>query len=233
MNFGWDINVDGPNGLDTATHEIGHTLGFQHEHQNPNAGITWNRPTVYDYFARTQIPPWSHQMTDFNVLNKLDPHTVEGTKWDPNSIMEYAFAAGLIAQPEQYRNGLRPEPGLSPGDVEIVKQFYPDVPAAAIFPELRPYESQKLALAPGEQKDFNILPTETRDYDIQTFGKSDAVMVLFEEENRKHRYVAGDDDSGHERNANLKVRLVRGRKYQLRVRLYFRESVGDTGVMIW
>ena len=38
MNFGWDITVPGPNGLDTAIHEIGHALGFHHEHQNPPRG---------------------------------------------------------------------------------------------------------------------------------------------------------------------------------------------------
>jgi hypothetical protein len=34
MNFGWDIAAD----PDTCRHEIGHTLGLPHEHQNPNAG---------------------------------------------------------------------------------------------------------------------------------------------------------------------------------------------------
>ena len=36
MNFGWNL-VHDPEGIDTAIHEIGHTLGFPHEHQNPNA----------------------------------------------------------------------------------------------------------------------------------------------------------------------------------------------------
>lgn len=31
MNIGWNLAAD----LDTGIHEIGHTLGFQHEHQNP------------------------------------------------------------------------------------------------------------------------------------------------------------------------------------------------------
>lgn len=34
MNFGWDITRD-PREIDTAIHEIGHSLGFPHEHQNP------------------------------------------------------------------------------------------------------------------------------------------------------------------------------------------------------
>ena len=48
MNLGW--NVTTPFGRDTALHEIGHTLGLKHEHQNPNSGIVWNEQAVYDYF---------------------------------------------------------------------------------------------------------------------------------------------------------------------------------------
>lgn len=46
MNFGWDLTRD-PSEIDTAIHEIGHTLGFPHEHQNPNAGIVWDEEAVY------------------------------------------------------------------------------------------------------------------------------------------------------------------------------------------
>ena len=41
MNFGWDLTKD-PRGVDVPVHEIGHTLGFPHEHQNPFSGIVWN-----------------------------------------------------------------------------------------------------------------------------------------------------------------------------------------------
>ena len=44
MNFGWNVATrDRHNGIDTILHEIGHTLGFPHEHQNPFAGIVWNK----------------------------------------------------------------------------------------------------------------------------------------------------------------------------------------------
>jgi hypothetical protein len=46
MNFGWNLTRQ-PTEIDTAIHEIGHTLGFPHEHQNPIAGIVWDEEAVY------------------------------------------------------------------------------------------------------------------------------------------------------------------------------------------
>ncbi|MEM7165329.1 MAG: matrixin family metalloprotease [Planctomycetota bacterium] len=232
MNFGWNIAVPGPNGLDTAVHEIGHALGFQHEHQNPNAGIVWNREAVYDHFARTQDPPWSRDQTDFNILDKIDTRTVDGSSWDPDSIMHYSFDRGLIREPERFRDGLTPRPGLSQADTDVVRRFYPADDGAAL-PELKPWHSKVLSLEPAEQKDFIVEPTETRNYDFRTFGQADTVMVLFEDDNGRFRYVQGDDDSGYDRNASFQVRLFRGRKYQLRIRLYFKYSSGSTAVLMW
>ncbi len=77
------------------------------------------------------------------------------------------------------------------------------------------------------------MPTETRDYDFRTFGGSDTVMVLFEEDAGDFRFVEGDDDSGFNRNAAFAVRLIKDHRYQLRIRLYFSFASGDTAVMMW
>ncbi|WP_265939207.1 M12 family metallopeptidase [Bacillus thuringiensis] len=45
MNFGWYITRN-PSEIDTAIHEIGHTLGFPHEHQNTKSGIEWDEEAV-------------------------------------------------------------------------------------------------------------------------------------------------------------------------------------------
>jgi len=230
MNFGWDLTAD-PRAVDTPVHEIGHTLGFPHEHQNPFAGIEWNEEAVYAYFGG---PPnnWPRDRTHYNVLRKLSAGEVQGSRWDPDSIMHYSFPAGLIDKPEQYRDGLRPKGGLSERDVTQARFFYPPLDEAS-YPRLEPRRSQELSLMPAEQKNFVIEPPETRDYTIQTFGRSDTVMVLFEDQNGDLKYVDGDDDSGTEGNAQINVRLYHGRRYVLRIRLYLNYATADTAVMIW
>jgi hypothetical protein len=59
------------------------------------------------------------------------------------------------------------------------------------------------------------------------------VIVLFEDVDGELRYVAGDDDSGEDRNALLRVKLFRGRTYVLRIRLYSSWESGETAVMHW
>ncbi|CAH2213850.1 M12 family metallopeptidase [Tepidibacter aestuarii] len=227
MNFGWDLTHD----EDTAMHEIGHTLGFPHEHQNPKAGIVWNEQAVYTELAS---PPnyWSPEKTYYNIIRKIDSDTIQGSKWDPNSIMHYPFGPGLIISPEQYKNGIYPKPGLSEHDKEWVRKFYPPLDDNDLE-ELPPFASSKLMLNPGEQKNFIIKPSETRKYNIATFGKSDSVIILLEKNDNGELYIAGDDDSGEDYNASMNLKLYRGKKYILRVRLYYRQRAGETAVMYW
>ncbi len=228
MNFGWNLAAAGE--VDTAIHEIGHALGFPHEHQNPNAGIVWNEEAVYQ--ALSGSPNfWSREKTHWNIIRKIAPDSVEGTPWDPDSVMHYPFGAGLIDQPAEYRSGLSPAPGLSEQDIAQVRFFYPG--EGATLTELEPLVSVPLSLSPGEQRDFLVRPSTSRDYQLATFGQSDTVIVLFEDIDGDHVYMEGDDDGGTAFNARMTVRLVKGRRYVLRVRLYYDYSGGDTAVMLW
>ncbi len=229
MNFGWSLTRSADE-IDTAIHEIGHALGFPHEHQNPNAGIVWDEEAVYRLLAQ---PPngWSRETTHYNILRKIPADTVQGSNWDPDSIMHYAFQPGLILEPERYRNGLTPAGSLSARDREWVRTFYP--PLRRRERELKLLRPEVLDQSPSRQTDLVIHPTATRRYTIQTFGISDTVMVLFEEIDGTPRYMAGDDDSGIARNAKLGVRMISGRKYVLRVRLSYNGGPGMSAVMMW
>ena len=229
MNFGWDLTTS--YGHDTALHEIGHALGFPHEHQNPNAGIQWDEEKVYAEFSG---PPnnWARDKIEWNVLRKLNPAEIGGSDWDPDSIMHYRFQAGLIVQPSKYQTqDLIPADGLSEVDIEEVMSFYP--PPENQLPELQVYESKQIQIRPGEQLDLVIRPTFSRTYTIQTFGSLDTVMVLFEERDGVSRYVDGDDDSGNSYNAKIESRLVVDRVYYLRIRLYYAQSQGEGALMMW
>src|SRR6476620_4123650 len=150
--YGCDLTT--PYGRGTALHELGHVRGMEHEHQNPFAGIKWHEQAVYDALAK---PPngWSHSETFHNILEKLSQQQVQGSTWDPDSIMEYEFEPGLIDEPEKYDvNGLTPPGTLSNADKEWARQWYP--PLKATLTKLQPFDAVATDLAAGQQVDFAI-----------------------------------------------------------------------------
>lgn len=226
MNFGWNISND----IDTAIHEIGHTIGMPHEHQNPFAGIVWNEDAVY---AALSAPPnnWDRETTFYNIIRKLPADEVEGSTHDPDSVMHYPFDAGLILEPAQFSNGITPAGGISAKDKEFVKKFYPLL-TPADTKNLNISQSQLINIKAGEQKNFVFKPPRSKKYIIETFGEMDMVMVLFEKTTNEEIYLAGDDDSGTDYNAKIEMRLIKGREYIIRVRLFYSGEEGSGSIMV-
>lgn len=233
MNFGWNIAVkDRHNGIDTALHEIGHTLGFPHEHQNPFAGIVWNKPAVY---ASLAAPPnsWSKSETDTNIINKIDKKEVNGSNWDPDSIMHYPFEKGLIKKPEEFfLNGLEPAGGLSAQDIKYALSFYPKQNASKDI-RITAMSSYAIDVDNCEQQNYIFTPEKTKTYTIQTIGQLDTVMVLNEKvKGGELKYLAGDDNSGTDGNALITTRLSKGKTYIIKVKVYYKKPKAETALMI-
>ena len=102
-------------------HEVGHLLGLVHEHQLPNAKISWNREVVYNSLTG---PPhfWTKQQVDLNMFQQYshDYFPVE-KEFDPQSIMMYSF-------PKEYNNDefkLGGGTDLSDKDKAFVQKLYP------------------------------------------------------------------------------------------------------------
>jgi hypothetical protein len=226
MNFGWDLRTEW--GRATALHEIGHTLGLEHEHQNPKAGIVWDEEAVYEAFR--QSDGWERPDTFHNILEKLDPSSVAGSQWDPTSIMHYPFEPGLIKAPRPYDvNGVPENVELSPNDIAWALRWYPPNPNASA---IAPLQVARLSREGGSQRDFLFEPEATREYQIQTLGVADCKIVIFEERDGEPRHFASEDDSGEPDNATIRAKMVEGRRYVIRVRVHYSAGSDDIGLVI-
>jgi len=192
----------------------------------------WNEEDVYTALAQ---PPnrWSRETTFHNIIRKIDADSVQGSNWDKDSAMHYRFEAGLIDAPKEYKTQpLVPAGGLSSRDRDWIRTFYPPL-SASMEPELSLLTTKVIDVPPGGQINAVLKPKATRYYNIQTFGRSDVVAVLFEHTISDDLYITADDDSAEERNALIRQRLLSGRTYVLRIRLYHANDSGETAVMWW
>jgi len=116
MNLGW---FDVP----TVMHEFGHTLGLVHEHQNPSGNkIQWDIEKVYKWASTTQ--GWDRDTTYTNIIEKYDSQQINGSEFDPDSIMLYFFPASLTLNNKGTEENLR----LSKYDVLYINSVYPNSP---------------------------------------------------------------------------------------------------------
>ena len=113
MNFGWfDVS--------TVIHEFCHALGMIHEHQNPyGTEIDWNKPKLYQWAMETQ--GWDEKQTDTQIIDKYNQNDINGSAFDPCSVMLYFYPADLTNNNVGTSQNLR----MSPVDMEWLANQYP------------------------------------------------------------------------------------------------------------
>jgi hypothetical protein len=120
MNLGW---FDVP----TTLHEFCHAIGMVHEHSNPfGSVILWNEPRVYKWAKRTQ--GWDKETTKSNIIERYKKNEINGSEFDPRSIMLYFFPGTLVDDPLTKKccgKGTNQNLMFSPFDVLFLNNIYP------------------------------------------------------------------------------------------------------------
>jgi hypothetical protein len=220
MNFGWLTPATGDDEYSrVVTHEFGHAIGCIHEHQNPVAGIPWDKPVVYAYY---EGPPnnWTKQEVDVNLFQRYSKTLTQFSAFDPTSIMEYPIAS-------QFTDGklvVGMNEVLSAMDKGFIGGQYPLEPAAGQELTVGGPPAQGSIGVHGEEDTYHLTVADPGTYIIETSGPTDVVMALFGPDDPTH-LVASDDDSGRDFNARI-VQTLQPGDYEVRIRHYSPSGTG-------
>jgi hypothetical protein len=167
------------------------------------------------------------------VLEKYTVDQVNGTAFDPDSIMLYFFpATWTVNGVATHENNV-----LSAMDQSFIasEKMYPqDAPTPDDATELSIKAKSRTRASIGrfgEEDLYRFTAPVEGDYVVDTRGPTDVVLKLFGPDNRT-ALIAEDDDSGMDYNARIGARLKAG-EYFAQVRHYNRQSgVGKYSIRV-
>lgn len=147
-----------------------------HEHQNPRGKpIQWNDQVVYKWAAETQ--GWDRETTKHNILEHYDITQINGSNFDPLSIMLYFFPPELTTNGQGTKQNLR----LSGEDVLWINKNYANgAPQTAeqFYQKVYNISLQKAIDLSGVVDEKIRSGTDPNSIDVKDFIKNGGMMSI-------------------------------------------------------
>lgn len=211
MNLGWLTPKSTEEELvQVVLHEFGHAIACIHEHQNPAAGIPWDREAVYAYYGRAPFG-WSREDVDLNIFEEYAVDKTQFTEFDPTSIMVYPIPQDLTIG--DFEVGWNSH--LSETDKTFIGTLYP-------FPDTEWHVLPGAGAlvdgvidAAGKDVRYRFEVGSPARFVLSTSGSTDVAMELFGPDSTE-RLIRKDQGSGLGGNAKI-VEFLNEGVYYVRV----------------
>lgn len=172
----------------TVMHELGHAIGFLHEHFSPVSGIKWNKEAVYKDIMESN--GWTKEQIDYNLFQQFATSYTHGTSYDNKSLMHYYIKANWTLDGYSVKSNYE----LSQGDKELARIAYPaaGLDRKSVLPRFNITKFTETGVIDNAEKQgFSYYPT----FDITTEGRQAKIVLIAYILDKDYNFIAHAQNS--------------------------------------